>query len=68
MKLIELLESTNPKQSILLMSCCNEIIGCPDDLMAFVDKALLQENIFDVSAQLGGTLVVNITVPTAVEW
>lgn len=68
MKLIELLESTNPKQSILLRSGCNEIIGYPNDLRAFVDKALLQEKRFDVSAQPGGTIVVNISVPTAVEW
>lgn len=68
MKLIELLESIKPEQSISLMSGCNRIIGYPDDLRAFVDKALLQENIFDVSAQPGGTIVVNISVPAAVEW
>lgn len=68
MKLIELLESIKPGQSILLRFGCNEIIGDSDNLRTFVDKALLQKKIFYVSAQPGGTLVVNITVPMAVEW
>lgn len=66
MKLIELLEATEPKQYVRVCLGDNEIIGTPDNLRTFMDQSLLQNNISDIHV-FGSFLVVNIISPVILE-
>lgn len=62
MKLIELLEVTNPDQTICVNLRDNSIAGTPNNLMIFMNQSLLQYNIFDIHV-VGSFIIVGITVP-----